>query len=83
MCEIYSKLTLKALGDVMNIFLVAFYFSTNFILCPDIVIEFDIGARAVGGAGWGGVDPTQKMKFFGQKIDAIRAKINHTIFICT
>ena len=73
MCEIFSKLTLKALSDVINIFLEAFCFSKNFILCPDIVIDFDVDARIRGG-GRGVFTSTQKMNVFGQKIDAIWAK---------
>ena len=73
MCEIFSKLTLKALSDVINIFLVAFCFSKNFILCPDIVIDFDVDAQIRGG-GRGVFTSTQKMNVFGQKIDAVWAK---------
>ena len=73
MCEIFSKLTLKALSDVINIFLEAFCFSKNFILCPDIVIDFDVDAR-IRGVGRGLVISTPKMNVFRQKLDAIWAK---------
>ena len=66
MCEIFSKLTLKALSDVINIFLVAFCFSKNFILCPDIVIDFDIDARIRGG-GRGGIHLHPKNERFRAK----------------
>lgn len=45
-----------------------------------------IGARAGGGGRKvGAVNPLKKLKMsvFGQKIDAIWAKIDHTSFVCT